>query len=463
MQVQVTRISPVVMELAVEVPADTVRAEVDKAYSTIQRTARIRGFRPGKAPRQVLARMFAGKVATDVVNELVSTTLPKALSSNNVTPVNQPHVDPGAFDFASAFSYKARFEVSPDVSDVVYEGMELERPSIIVTEAMMAEQIELLRKAHARIEAPNPLRPAQAGDIVTIDFTLTADGKPIKDGSGEGVQLEIGSGQVLSDLDAALQGKNVDDTFDADAAFPAGHVNPVLRGKTATFHVKVKDIKQRILPSLDDEFAKDVGAFSTLVELRANVHTRLEKVLKDRAESALAEQIVEKLATSNTLDVPPSLVDQQSNLMVSELIQNARRSGQQPTQDDAARVRDQIRPEAEKKVRAGLLMAAIAKKLSVKVTDDDVRKGIEEIAMESGKNVAKVRAEYADPQRRTMLIGMVLEDKVFDIIEAKAVIRDSAAPAEVGSTPVDEPTEAILTGEPPPDPKSPSSVSSTVG
>ncbi len=160
------------MELAVEVPADTVRVEVDKAYLNLQRKARIRGFRPGKAPRQVLARMFAGQVATDVVNALVSTTLPKALSSNNVTPVNQPQVQPGAFDLGGggAFSYTARFEVSPDIADVAYEGLDLVRPATTITDAMMEEQLEGLRKAHARLEAPEPTRPAQKGDIVTIDL-----------------------------------------------------------------------------------------------------------------------------------------------------------------------------------------------------------------------------------------------------------------------------------------------------
>ena len=444
MQVQVARISPVVMELAVEVPADTVRVEVDKAYSNLQRKARIRGFRPGKAPRQVLARMFAGQVATDVVNALVSSTLPQALSSNNVTPVNQPHVEPGAFDLGggAAFSYKARFEVSPEIGDVVYEKLDLERPSTTVTDAMMEEQLEGLRKAHARLEAPEPPRSAQNGDIVTIDFTLTIGGSLLKDGGGEGVQLELGSGQVMPELDAALHGKNTDDAIDVDAAFPSGHPNGALRGKKGTFHVKIKDVKQRVLPQLDDEFAKDVGPFETLVELRANVHTRLEKLLKDRAETALAEQIVEKLSSKNAVEVPPSLVEQQCKMMESELVDRARRSGQQPTADDVARVHGQVLAEAEKKVRAGLLMAAIAKKLSIQVTEDDLRKGIEEIAAETGKNVAKVRAEYSDAQRRTLLIGMVLEDKVFNVIEAKAVIVDAPQPATVGASAPSEVAES---------------------
>jgi trigger factor len=423
MQVQVARISPVVMELAVEVPADTVRAEVDKVYANLQKKARVRGFRPGKAPRQVLAHLYGPQVVSDVVNAIVNQTLPQALSEKQVQPVNQPQVEAGKFDQGSPFSYKARFEVSPEISEVAYEGLDLEKPQGEATEQMVDEQIELLRKQHARLEAPEPPRPAQKGDVVTIDFTLDVGGQNVKDAGGEGMQVELGSGQILTELDAALAGKQLDDAFDVDLTFPASHPRPEYRGKTGTFHVKVKDIKQRVLPALDDELAKDIGSFQTLVELRADVHTRLQKMMKDRAETALAEQIIEKLNEKNPVDLPPSLVEQQCRIMELEILQNARRMGQRATQEDLSKVHDQVHAEAEKKVRAGLLMAAISKKLGLQVTDQDIQKGLEELAAETGKNVAKVRAEYSDPQRRQLLIGMILEDKVLNVIESKAKVR----------------------------------------
>ena len=423
MQVQVARISPVMMELAVEVPAADVRVEVEKAYSTLQRKARVRGFRPGKAPRQVLAHLYGPQVASDVVNAIVNGTLPKALSEKNVQPINQPQVEAGKFDQATTFTYKARFEVQPEIPEVSYEGLDLVRPPETATEASVDEQLELLRRQHASLKAPEPARPAQKGDVVTIDFTLSVEGKNVKEGGGEGLPLEVGSGQILPELDAALVGKNAEDKFDVDATFLAGHPSKDLAGKIGTLHVLVKDVKERILPTLDDEFAKDVRSFQTLVELRADIHTKLEKMLKDRAESALAEQIVEKLNEKNPLDVPPSLVEQQCRMMEMELLQNARRAGQRISADDFAKVHGQVHADAEKKVRAGLLMGAIAKKLEIKVTDEDIQKGLEELSAETGKNVAKVRAEYNEPQRRQILVGMILEDKVLDLIEGKANIR----------------------------------------
>ena len=449
MQVQIARISPVLVEVAVEVPADAVRAEVDKAYANLQKRARVRGFRPGKAPRQVLVRLYGPQVASDVASTIVTDTLPKALSNNNVQPVNQPQVEAGKVEQGLSFTYKARFEVSPEISEVVYEGLELVRPSLAPTEIMVEEQMELLRKAHARLEPLEPVRPAQKGDVVTVDFTLAVEGVPLKEAGGEGVQLELGSGQVLPELDAALMGKGVDAEMDVTAKMPEGHPRPELRGKVSTFHVKVKDIKQRVLPALDDEFAKDVGSFETLVELRADVHTRLQKMLKERAEAVLAEQIIEKLSEKNTVDLPPSLVEQQCRLMELELVQTARRLGRQPpSKEDLAKMHGDMHTGAEKKVRAGLLMAAIAKKQGMQVTEDDIRKGIEELASETGKNVAKVRAEYSDPQRKNILVGMILEDRVLTLIESKAVIREGDNPST--QVPWEHPKEA------PPEPAQPS-------
>lgn len=436
MQVQVSRVSPVQMELAVEVPADTVSAQLDKAYVNLQKKARVRGFRPGKAPRQVLARVYGSQVAGEVVQALINDTLPKALSEKQIQPVNQPQVEAGKFEAGAAFGYKARFEVQPEIAAVDYEGLDLERPGEVATAEAVDEQLELLRRQHAQLQAPEPARPARKGDVLTIDFTVSVGGEVIKDAGAEAIQVELGSSQLLPELDSGLIGAKVEDQLEVEARLPDAHPRKEMAGKAAKFAVTVKDLKERVLPALDDEFAKDVGSFETLVELRASVHTRLEKMLKDRAESALAEQVVERLNAKNPIDVPPSLVEQQCKMMEMEISQNARRAGQRVTQEDFARIHGQVHADAERKVRAGLLMAAIARKLDVKVTDDDIQKGLEELAAESGKNLAKVRAEYGDPQRRQILIGMILEDKVLDIIEGKATIRVAEPnPAAADTTP----------------------------
>ncbi|MCL2448126.1 MAG: trigger factor, partial [Polyangiaceae bacterium] len=290
MQVQVARISPVVIELAVEVPADAVKAQVERAYGTLQKKAHVRGFRPGKAPRDVLARLYGAQVANDVVNAIVSDTLPKALSEQQVQPLNQPQVEAGKFAQGEAFSYKARFEVQPDIVDVTYEGFDLQRPGEMATDAAVTEQLELLRRQHAQLRSPEPARPAQKGDVLTINFTLAVDGQDVKDAGAEGIQVELGASQLLPELDAGLAGTAPDAEVDIDAQLPPGHPRPELAGKKAHFHVHVKDVKERVQPALDDEFAKYVGTYTTQVKLRSDIHTRREKIIKERDEAALDEQ-----------------------------------------------------------------------------------------------------------------------------------------------------------------------------
>lgn len=428
MQVSVQRISPVVMELQVEVPADQVKAEVDKAYVNLGKKAHVRGFRPGKAPRDVLTRLFGPQVQNDVANAIVNSTLPRVLSEKNLTPVSQPAVEAekGA-DPKQPFSYKARFEVQPEIEDVKYEGFELYRPKVAIDEKHVDEQLEALRQRHASLKAPEPPRPAQSGDVATIDFVLSIDGKEIKDGGGQGVQLELGSGQALPEIDAALQGKSAGEKATAEHTFPAEHPREDFRGKKGVFDITLTDVKERVLPTLDDELAKDVG-FQTLVELRADIHTKLEKAAKDRGDTALAEQIVLKLNELNPCDVPPSLVEQQSRIMQQEVLMNARRMGQRITKEQAEQLQKAIEEDAQRKVRAGLLMAAIAKKNEFKVTDDDIEKGLAELAEETGKNVAKLRVEYREKGKRDILIGMILEDKILDFIEAKSKIVEGEPP-----------------------------------
>jgi trigger factor len=441
MQITVERVSPVLMELRIEVPADTVRTEVDKAYSTLAKRAHVRGFRPGKAPRNVLTQLYGPQVQSDVANAIVNTTLPKALTEKNVTPVSQPQVvEAGKIATTEAFAYKARFEVQPDIADVKYEGFELVRPPSSVDEKMVEEQLESLRLRHATLKAPEPARPAQKGDVLTIDYTIAIDGKDVKDGGGQGVQLELGSGQVLPELDAALMEKKVGDMLDVSITFNDKHPREDFRGKKALFHVSVIDQKEKLLPGLDDEFAKDVGQFQTIVELRADIHSRLEKMMKDRAETALAEQIVIKLNELNPCDVPPSLVEQQRRMMEAELAMQARRMGQPFTRQQFDAIKDRMTQDAEKKVRAGLLMAAIARKHEMKVTEEDIEKGLQELAQESGKNVAKVRAEYREKQKRDILVGMILEDKILDFLEGKSKITEGTAEAagQPGETPAAE-------------------------
>jgi trigger factor len=273
------------------------------------------------------------------------------------------------------------------------------------------------------VSAPATPRPAQKGDVLDISFTIEVAGKKVPEASGDSVQIELGSGQVLPDLEAALVGSNVGDAKDASLTFAQNHARADFRGKPAMFHVKVQEIKERVLPVLDDDFAKDVGTFETLEALKQDIKGKLEKVMKQRAEDAVAEQLVAKLVERNPIPCPPSLVEQQCQLMEQEIVQQARRTGEPVPRHEELHAR--VHADSEIKVRAGLLMAEIAKEAQIKVSEDDIEKGLVELAEQTGKQVAKMRVEYRDQKKREMLIGMIIEDKILDIIEAKAKITEA--------------------------------------
>lgn len=421
MQVNVEKLSPVLMEFQVEVPADRVRSEVDKAYTALQRTARVRGYRPGKAPRQVLAHLYGGRIHADVAQRLVDATLNQALADKQVQPLSQPAIAPAELRPDDAFSYKARFEVRPDIAEVKWEGFEVKRPSVTPTEEMIDAELTALRREHSTLQAPEPERPGAKGDMATISFTLEVAGA-LRDTKEQEIETELGSGQIFKEIEDALLGMTPGQSKDVPVTFSEQHSNADLRGKQALFHITLKDLRERIFPEVDDEFAKDCGEES-LPALRESVRKKIEKELTQRASDAVAEQLVVELCKANPIPVPPSLVDQQAQLAERELLATARRQGQRV--DPTPEFRARVRLDAEMKVRAGLAMAEIAKAKAVKITEADLEKGYQELAEQTGKNVAKIKAEYREPQKRELFAGMILEDKILDIIEAAAKVADA--------------------------------------
>lgn len=419
MQVTVEKLSPVLVELNIQIPATQVRTEIDKAYANLQRNARVRGYRPGKAPRQVLAHLYAGSIHADVARKLVDATLNKALAAQQVQALSQPEVAPVELRPEEPFSYKARVEVRPEISEVKWEGLEVTKPKTEVTADMIDAEVSRLRREHATLSVPEPERAAQAGDAVRIGFTLDVEGIA-RETKEQEIETEIGSGQVFKEIETVLTGMNVGETKDAEVVFSDRHTNEAFRGKTGTFHVALKEIKERHFPDVDDEFAKDCG-HDNLEAMRTALSAKIEKEITQKATDVVAEQLVYELCKANPIPVPGSLVEQQAQLSERELVAAARRQGQRIEMN--ADIRARVRADAETKVRAGLLMAEIAKDKKVQVTQEDIERGYHELAEQTGKNVAKVKAEHRDQKKQEMLIGMILEDKILDIIEGAASIK----------------------------------------
>jgi trigger factor len=417
MQVSVEKLSPVMVEFRVEVPATTVSAEVDKADNQLKRTAKVRGFRKGKAPRKVLKQLYSRAIHADVAQRLMDQSLQQALVDKSMQPLTQPAVEPAELNPAADFSFKARFEVRPEIEKVEWEGLEATRASAKVDDDAVKQEVERLQREHATLQ-PVEGREAKEGDIASLSLDFELDGET----KNEQVDAELGSGQVLSSVEEAVVGMKPGDAKDVEHEFVPQHPNTQLRGKTVSFKVKVEELKERVLPEVDDEFAKDCD-HENLDELKKALSEKLEKRMQQQVDEELAKQLVEQLCSKNPVPVPPSLVEQQSKLSERELRAMAQMSGQPLTMTPEIQAR--MRADSEMKVRAGLLMAEIAKEKEVKVTDEDLEQGYTELAEQTGKNVAKIKAEYRERSQRDMLIGMILEDKVLDLLEGAAKITDA--------------------------------------
>lgn len=422
MQVSVQKLSPVLLELAVEVEVDRVRQEVERAYSMVARNAKVKGFRPGKAPRSVLQHMYGPRIAADVAQRLVDETYSKAVSEQKLQAVSQPAIESRQLVENEPFSYKARVEIIPEIEKVSFEGFKVTRPKVEVSDALLDAELLKLRRQVATLE-PVEGRGAQNGDIVIVDFDVEVDGKAIEDASAKDLQVEVGQGNLLPGIEAALLGKKSGESAEAQVDMPQGHPHPALRGKACKIKLQIKDVKVRVLPELDDEFAKDIGEHDSLDALKTTIKGQLEAQLKEQSETKVAEQLVEALVQANAIEAPPSLVQRQAQMTEQELMMTARRTGQGG--QVPPELRESILKDSEIKVKAGLLMAAIAKQQSIVIDDAQLEEGIKELAEQSGKNIAKVRAEYRDPKKREMLVGMILENKVLDIIESKANIEEA--------------------------------------
>jgi trigger factor len=424
MQVTVQKLSPVLMEFDVVVDADRVQQELEKSYSSIGRSSHVRGFRPGKAPRQVIAQLFGARIASDVAKRLVDETFQQALTERQIQPISSPAVESQSVTPDQPFEYKARFEVLPDIAEVKYDHLHAKRAKIEISDAQIDEQLERVRREHSTFEAKPEGGLVASGDIVTIDFTVWVSDRMIKDAGAQDFTVEIGAGSLIPGIEAGILGHKVGEQVSIEVDLPADHRHPKLKGKRATFKMTIKNLKVRVLPSLDNEFAKDVGDFDTLDALRQDVQQKLEKVEKERTENAVAEQLVAELVKANPIEVPSSLVEQQAQITQQEILQRARTMGGAP-QQLGDQLLAQVRAESEMKVRAGLLMAAIARTSGITIGDKEIEDGLTELAEQTGKNIAKLRAEYRDKQKRDMLIGMILENKVLDLIEAKAHIEEA--------------------------------------
>src|SRR5262245_40969433 len=292
MQSHVETLSPVLVEVKVEVPWQKVAEDLESAYRMMQRKAHIRGFRPGKVPREVVKNVLGKSIRADVTAELVRQSLGKAVEEHKLEPVAYQDLTPANIQDGAPLTFSAKLEVRPKIESVDSSGIEVERAIDAILDSAIDAEIDRMRERAAELVTPEPARASQAGDVVTVDLKVSVDGEDRPAMGGAGRKIELGSGKLLPDLEAGLTGVEIGQTREIQVQFPEDYGYEELKGKAALFNAVVQNIQAKELPEVDDELAKDLG-HDSLDALKQSIRERFEKEARERADAQVREAVVE--------------------------------------------------------------------------------------------------------------------------------------------------------------------------
>jgi trigger factor len=418
--------TPILHTIEVEIEAPRVRKAFDRAYRDLAKQVRVKGFRPGKAPRSVLERHYGASLAEQLEHTLVADTLADAIEIAEIQPASEPAISAGKPVPDASFKYTASIEVQPQIELPDLAGLPVLRPEVVVADTDVDERLDQLKLAHAPlIEEPEGTAIA-AEHIASIDFVGRIDGKPFDGGSGQGVQLEIGSDRFIPGFEEQLIGARAGDDREVQVTFPADYGNLNVADKEAVFEVHIVDIRQRSIPELDDEFARDVGDFDSLAALREQIRGDLEKGQERESKQVYRTSLMNALLERMEFEVPPGMVERQ---LQSQLAAAHRRMEGELDEDaihaQLDRWREEWRPRAEREVREMLALQAIAETESIRVEEDEVHARIDELAGGQQAGDARLRELREDEQLRSALRLQLRDEKVLDFLGSQAKIEEN--------------------------------------
>ena len=418
MQVSLTATSGLERRLEVAVPATEVTSEVEQRLKNISRTARLKGFRPGKAPITVVRKQFGEQVHAEVIQDLMRSTFAQALSQEKLTPAGGPRIEPIAMGPGTELKYAATFEVLPEVKVKPFDTIPVERPTATVTDEDINAMIESMRRQRPVFTAVE--RPAQDTDRVMIDFDGKIDGQPFEGGEGRDVPVIIGSHQSLAELEEGLRGVTTGEKRTVALSFPAENPNKNIAGKTAQLEVTVKQVEQQTLPEVDEEFCRAYGVEEGGIDaLRAEVRKSMERELGDVIRNRVRAQVMDALYRENTLEVPRALIDEQVQRLQ---VDAARRIGAK----DASQVppREVFEDQARRRAALGLLMGQIVQTQSIRVDRERVQTRLNDLVAQYPNPDEARRAYIQNADAMRQVESVVLEDQVVDWIVDHAQVTD---------------------------------------
>jgi trigger factor len=407
---------PCKVTVSAEVPADEVQADLQTALVQIQSRARLPGFRPGKAPLNLVEQKFADDAKQRVLDQAIRKVLPDALKEFQIQPVASPYVHDIKFEKGKALSFQLSFEVAPKFEPKDYKKLTLDKPAAPNADKAVDERLQTIRESNARLEKSDKDKVGK-DHYVVVDYEGTLEGKPIEGGKAENELVDMSAPQTVEGLTEGLLGLKIGDQKD---------IAVTIEGKSASFKVTVKDLKKKVLPELDDELSKDLG-FPTVAELKAKVREVTLKEHEAKSERAVREQIDDKLAAANAFPLPPSVVESQMSSMLERLKGQWHRSGRPWPEKEEPKLLEKLKPEAEKSVRLSYVLQAIAHKEGLDATEDEMKAEREKNITAAPNEKEKQALNNFFDEHKDEIAAVIRERKVYEFItkNAKVSVKES--------------------------------------
>ena len=424
MQVSIENSGALERRMMVQVPEEQIGSQIRQKLGELARSVRIDGFRPGRAPLVVVQRQFGERVRGEVLSDTLRKSFSEALQSHQLRPVADPVFNPVAADEGQGLSYTATFEVYPEVALKPPAELSVKRPVCDIGDADIDNMLEVLRKQHASWVAVS--RAGQQGDQLLVDFAGTVDGEPLERGSATDHELELGNANMIDGFEAGLTGATAGEVRTLDLHFPDPYSRADLSGKPVQFVVTVKEVRERQLPTIDDEFVTRFGVTEGGVEaFRKEVHENMQRE-RDRAVTRrFNRQAMEALSAAHELELPKALITAESGRLHEESRRNLSMRGVDP--DRVGHPGPELfAPQAQERVKRGLLMAEVIRTSGVQATPAKVRAMVESMAASYEQPEAFVRWYYSEPGRLQEVEAMCIEEEAVNWLVAQANVSDDS-------------------------------------
>jgi trigger factor len=412
--------------LAVTVPADEVSRAIEEAYKDVQKRAKLPGFRPGKAPMEMIKKNFQGQAVEHGINNLLRESVHEALEREKIVALTVPSVDKVDYHDGKPLKYEVKVECPPEVVLKDYKGLAVVKKVRPVSDDDVAQRLDALRENNAKL-APSADESVGDKHFVLADYEAALDGVPVEGGKAQDQMIEVAAPQSITGFNEGLKGMKKGETKDVPIQFPADHPNKALAGKPVIFKVTVKDIKEKQLPAADDEFAKDLG-MASLTELKDRLRQNLQAERTREERQEVEKQIIDGLLANHAFEVPPSLVQERAQRLTERLKEFMVRQGASEADWTAnePKMRERNMPEAEKQVRLSYLLTTIAEKESIEAADAEVDEAVRKAAEEvSADRVEELKKWYEE--RRENLRAQLKEEKIFKFLLDNARVTEPAA------------------------------------